>query len=67
MSCFAKFSRQAQKLLDDAGFDQITPSELHINGVRILLSNRAVECINEQAREAPIAGPRVGVGQEGME
>jgi hypothetical protein len=52
MSAFAKFSRTAQKMLGDAGFSEITPSELHINGVRILLSNRAVECINQQARDA---------------
>jgi hypothetical protein len=55
MSGFARFTREAQKMLGDAGFDQITPSEIHINGVRILLSNRAVECINGQAREANIS------------
>lgn len=52
MSGFAKFTRPAQRMLADAGFDQITPSELQIRGVRILMFNRAIECINEQAREA---------------
>lgn len=47
----AKMGRNAQRMLANIGCERIENEEFTFKGVRVLLHNRAIECLNDQARE----------------